>query len=1670
MYGNFGGGYNGNFQPNPYAAYGMQAPQWMAGAGGNLQQQLDPQAQLRYAAALGGYLPQNEVPLHPHQAYANAMPHSNQSLPARNNGQAREYYEDELPEDEEGVDGDDSGDEDYGPHSRKPKSTPQATRTAPASRRRAALQDSEDDEDSALAQRLQAEYNGGGVRPKRAAASMAKRRLASVVADEDEEEEEEEEEVVQNDRHGRAGGHLQVHRPAHPQAYGHAQQQGYGQVHQQAYGQAYQQAYRQPNPYQEQDYEMAQRAALGLRVRPAQADHFQFAPEVPAPMPAAKRRKGPNGRKSSYYDDDDDDDDMPRKGRRSQSKVSYTDDGGRENSDFEDSEAERRERAKLQKEIVPAFMSSHEGLDDEVERVLGHRDMEGVEPIPGDHWATREFHVKWKRWSYIHCSWDTRETLSQLGGYKRLVNYMKRSDEQQAQRKWLAPEEAELQDVERQMEEELVQQHMHVERVISQRAEPDGSLRYLVKWRGLPYGECTWETFQDIFKADGQQCIDQFQEREARLIEGVRGLEAQRRASEGQRALLQQPDFLRAGQLRDYQLEGLNWLIYSWMQNNNCILADEMGLGKTIQCVSFIGYLALWQQIAGPYLVVVPLSTVPNWIKEFRKWLPQVNALVYVGDSKSREVIRAFEFYTGKRSGRMYKFDVLITTFELVLKDAAVLSEIKWSYLVVDEAHRLKNNESALYRELATWQFKNKLLVTGTPLQNSMKELWALLHFLEPQKFPNAEDFDARHSLKKAEELTQLHTELRPHLLRRVIKDVEKSLPPKNERILRVAMSPLQKQYYKWILTRNFKELNKGTKGGAQISLLNIITELKKCCNHPFLFESAEADFRGSNDDSNAVDRLVVSAGKMVLLDKLMRRLKETGHRVLIFSQMVRMLDIISDYMRLRGFQHQRLDGSTPAAQRHQAMEHFNSPGSTDFAFLLSTRAGGLGINLATADTVIIFDSDWNPQNDLQAMSRAHRIGQTETVNIYRFLTSGSVEEDILERAKQKMVLDHLVIQRMDTSGRTVLDPRSAAAASAKMFGKDELTAILRFGAEELFKEDEGTKEAKNHQLLTEDIDSILARAEVVNETDAAHADAGGDLLNAFNVATFKNEEDDAAFWNRLIPTKERAPSEEPEQLGIRAARLKTADDGARRAQQDGLANGKAKKGKAKRGAKGASVRRGRGGGDAAVASEAGPPVAGALLRIDTWPSDSTLEPEEDWPKALNRREAGAFVRGVKQYGLESRLPEIAAEVGPTLDSAPPAAQRALWGGFVKACERVERDAMLAGEDPNAAVLDWFGTAVKAAEIPAHLQRMKTLARKIEAVGPEAHKVFRLDAVAVTLPKWGRMCDWTPHDDAMLLLGIYWHGLGHWDQLAGDLRLGLGAKLEAAATEKRGKNYAAPEDHKMLPKGSQLETRVTALLKKLQTANQQPLTFGGRGRSGRAPSARTPARGSSADGAMPPKKRGGYSQAHAGGGDATDRMRSHAEASTPSKKWEGMLGEEVMLHVKKLRLLQKRGDDIPKDKAIEKTRKYLTVVGNAISHLCSRAGAGTLPGSKLSSDELHSKLWQFVARFTENNLDGENLARIYSRVSKGHGAARDSAALDRDTATAGASRGADLADDEDYVAPDSRRRSYSEAGTDDRRQQWEDEEEDDYQQEPSPQEHYPSGRRDWDRDRQRGWD
>lgn len=335
--------------------------------------------------------------------------------------------------------------------------------------------------------------------------------------------------------------------------------------------------------------------------------------------------------------------------------------------------------------------------------------------------------------------------------------------------------------------------------------------------------------------------------------------------------------------------------------------------------------------------------------------------------------------------------------------------------------------------------------------------------------------------------ISSLHQVLEPHLLRRVKQDVEKSLPKKREQILRVPLTALQKKYYRLILTRNFRELNKGTSGNYS-SLINIVMELKKCCNHPFLFAGAET---ASTSREEELSKLVSGSGKLKLIDQLLTRLRADGHRVLIFSQMVRMLDILYDYCRLKDWSVCRLDGSMNSDERQRQMDSFNAPDSRDFIFLLSTRAGGLGINLATADTVIIYDSDWNPQNDLQAEARAHRIGQTKVVNIYRLVTGNTIEENILERARQKMILDQLVIQQMD-----------------KMHKKD-LAKILQFKAEEIFQENSVDAEVN--------IEDILARAE---ETTVTGVDA---FFGAFKVANFSEVENkekvDNAFWKKVVPS-----------------------------------------------------------------------------------------------------------------------------------------------------------------------------------------------------------------------------------------------------------------------------------------------------------------------------------------------------------------------------------------------------------------------------------------------------------------------------------------------------------------------------------------------------------------------
>uniref|UniRef100_A0A3B4XZ24 Chromodomain helicase DNA binding protein 1 n=1 Tax=Seriola lalandi dorsalis TaxID=1841481 RepID=A0A3B4XZ24_SERLL len=742
-----------------------------------------------------------------------------------------------------------------------------------------------------------------------------------------------------------------------------------------------------------------------------------------------------------------------------------------------------------------------------------------------------QYLIKWKNWAHIHNTWETEETLKfqNAKGMKKLDNFKKKDQEKKKWLKAASPEDIEYFNCQEELMDDLHSQYQLVERIIaghSNQKSAAGYPDYLCKWQGLPYSECSWEDGALIAKKF-QKCINDYMCRNQSKNIPSRDCKVLKQRPRFV-PMKKQPAYIVEGlELRDYQLDSLNWMAHSWCKGNSCILADEMGLGKTIQTICFLNYLFNEHQLYGPFLLVVPLSTLTSWQREIQLWATQMNVVVYLGDISSRNMIRTHE-WMHVHSKRL-KFNILLTTYEILLKDKSFLGSVNWAVIGVDEAHRLKNDDSLLYKTMIDFKSNHRLLITGTPLQNSLKELWSLLHFIMPEKFHSWELFEEEHGKGRDSGYTSLHKELEPFLLRRVKKDVEKSLPAKVEQILRVEMSAIQKQYYKWILTRNYKALSKGTKGSTS-GFLNIMMELKKCCNHCYLIKPPE-----DNEFLNraeALQQLIRSSGKLVLLDKLLVRLKERGHRVLIFSQMVRMLDILAEYLRSRQFLFQRLDGSIKGEMRKQALDHFNAEGSEDFCFLLSTRAGGLGINLASADTVVIFDSDWNPQNDLQAQARAHRIGQKRQVNIYRLVTKGSVEEDIIERAKKKMVLDHLVIQRMDTTGKTVLHTGAAPSSSAP-FNKEELSAILKFGAEELFKEPEGEEQEPQEM----DIDEILKRAET-RENDPGPSTVGEELLSQFKVANFTMMEEEEIdidsersqrSWDDIIPEEQRRRMEEEE-------------------------------------------------------------------------------------------------------------------------------------------------------------------------------------------------------------------------------------------------------------------------------------------------------------------------------------------------------------------------------------------------------------------------------------------------------------------------------------------------------------------------------------------------------------
>lgn len=768
------------------------------------------------------------------------------------------------------------------------------------------------------------------------------------------------------------------------------------------------------------------------------------------------------------------------------------------------------------------------------------------------------------------------------------------------------------------------------------------------------------------------------------------------------------PGLLR-GSLREYQHQGLDWLAGLYADHTNGILADEMGLGKTIQSIALLSHVAMEHEVWGPHLIVVPTSVILNWEMEFKKWAPGFKIMTYYGNQDERKA---------KRRGWKDEdnWHVLITSYELVLKDQQVLRRRRWHYMILDEAHNIKNFQSQRWQTLLGFKTEARLLLTGTPLQNNLNELWSLLFFLMPtdrdqaetKGFAELQQFSewfrnpeqrilnqGREVMNEQdkETINKLHQLLRPYLLRRVKAEVEKQMPGKYEHVIYCKLSKRQREYYDGFMSR--ASTKQELASGNHFSIMNCLMQLRKVCNHPDLFErrqittsfamtrSATADFeikdllvrrkllqehpldqvdleflnlapiskeslsrqdvdgaarimafkslsllrakqykrtnwlmkydrssiastraamdnelrktrmaelerclyfeskrhgqrpifgdklikkltfgvqnrplraapdnkklmsewlidqssylpsmvqslperammmqesvrifgcvtpkavtpenmiteipqpateliRSSQNAPNAVDpfhearmRLSIAfpdkrllqydCGKLQALDKLLRELQAGGHRCLIFTQMVSMLDILEQFINIHGHRYLRLDGSTKVEQRQFLTQRFNSD-TRILAFLLSSRAGGLGLNLTGADTVIFYDLDWNPAMDKQCQDRCHRIGQTRDVHIYRLISEFTIETNILRKSNQKRMLDDVVIQ--EGGFTTDYNPEM-------MEEEDEMAAVMD-------KVLGGTNNAERILSQVEDQEDALAakRAELeVQDADAA--------------------------------------------------------------------------------------------------------------------------------------------------------------------------------------------------------------------------------------------------------------------------------------------------------------------------------------------------------------------------------------------------------------------------------------------------------------------------------------------------------------------------------------------------------------------------------------------------------
>ena len=718
---------------------------------------------------------------------------------------------------------------------------------------------------------------------------------------------------------------------------------------------------------------------------------------------------------------------------------------------------------------------------------------------------------------------------------------------------------------------------------------PRGCSKVLVKWQGFDCGHASWEKWSQVRRMPGATSAW------VKYAETMDNPPA-RFGDTAQRSVRELPaNFSKESiapasvsrRLRDYQLEGVMWLIASWHARRSTILADEMGLGKTAQVLLFLSWLAENCGIQGPFLVVAPLSTLSHWKREADRWT-RLRCTLLKGNAACRRVqLRHALRHTNANCQvtGMLRVELLVTAYDQVTTELTALSDVKWAHMVVDEAHRLKNDASRLFKSLTTLSTAGKTLLTGTPIQNNIAELIALLKFIDPEEFEleNEKRILEKYSkVETSDDVRAIQKLIAPYLLRRTKEDLVERLPPKTETLLKVELTVSQKRVYRAILDRCLSHII-----NPRSNLSNVFMQLRKVCNHPMLLEDGPGESQGGIDEAfNALDplrgdsmdqetrritvesgvnQLVQGSGKMVLLDKLLPKLRLQGRKVLIFSQFTSMLDILSDYLHLRANKlgdYLRIDGCTPHDKRQEAIDRFQADPAI-FAFLLSTRAGGQGINLTAADTVIIFDSDWNPQGDVQGQARAHRIGQEKEVKVYRLVTAATYEERMLQRAWSKLSLEQAIL-----SGN-FCRVRSVGKSGGGGMSRSEIEEILRFGAYGVLRDD---SELEARRFCDADIDEILRRGVDVkyDANGIIHIDGGnahqGELeyesgeegnsqqtlpmqRGIFSRAIFRpdgGEEldlDDPCFWTKLrrlqnLQSVQPPPLTPPRRRSVLVARL----------------------------------------------------------------------------------------------------------------------------------------------------------------------------------------------------------------------------------------------------------------------------------------------------------------------------------------------------------------------------------------------------------------------------------------------------------------------------------------------------------------------------------------------------